>query len=81
MRRELLTLSPFTPRLAVSELGEEAVLAGAVATALATAQDRLFSRHEDLERLRDPWVGGVAASPASSETRVVVAPASDGLYL
>ena len=59
VRRELLTLSPFTPRLAVSELGEEGVLAGAVATALATAQDRLFSRHEDLERLRDPRVGGV----------------------
>ena len=45
-------VSPFTPRLAVSELGEEAVLDGAVATALATAQDRLFSRHQDFERLR-----------------------------
>jgi len=52
LRRELHTLSPFAPRLAVSELGEDAVLEGAVATALATAQDRLFSRHEDLDRLR-----------------------------
>ena len=47
LRRELRDLSPFSPRLAVSELGEEAVLAGAVATALATAQDRLFTRDQD----------------------------------
>ena len=42
----LRSLSPFGPRLVVSELGEEAVLTGAVATALAAAQDRLFSRGE-----------------------------------
>ncbi len=41
---ELRLLSPFRPRLAVSQLGEEAVLAGAVATALEAAQVRLFSR-------------------------------------
>jgi len=41
---ELRRLSPFRPRLAVSELGSEAVLDGAVATALDAAQDRLFSR-------------------------------------
>ncbi len=45
---ELRVLSPFRPRLAVSELGAEAVLAGAVATALSAAQDRLFSRTGDL---------------------------------
>ncbi|HMK91676.1 MAG TPA: ROK family transcriptional regulator [Thermoleophilia bacterium] len=53
LRRELRALSPFAPRLAVSELGEEAVLEGAVATALATAQDRLFSRDPD-GRARNP---------------------------
>ena len=77
LRRELAALSPFTPRLAVSQLGEEAVLAGAVATALATAQDRLFSRHEDLDRLREPRGGAAAASSTSSETRLVAAPATE----
>ena len=77
LRRELAALSPFTPRLAVSELGEEAVLAGAVATALATAQDRLFSRHEDLDRLREPRGGAAAASSTSSEMRLIAAPATD----
>jgi hypothetical protein len=79
LRHELAALSPFAPRLAISELGEEAVLAGAVATALATAQDRLFSRHEDLDRLREPR-GAVAASSissTSSETRLIAAPATD----
>jgi hypothetical protein len=42
--RELRALSPFRPELAVSDLGDEAVLAGAVATALEAAQDRLFTR-------------------------------------
>jgi predicted NBD/HSP70 family sugar kinase len=41
---ELETISPFRPRLAIGELGDEAVLHGAVATALAAAQDQLFSR-------------------------------------
>jgi len=45
IQRELHSLSPFRPRLAVSELGEEATLAGAVATSLAAAQHRLFSRN------------------------------------
>jgi predicted NBD/HSP70 family sugar kinase len=40
--RELRALSPLRPRLAVSALGDDAVLQGAVATALAEAQDRLF---------------------------------------
>src|SRR6266704_2762188 len=39
---ELRTLSPMRPRLVGSALGDDAVLHGAVATALAAAQDRLF---------------------------------------
>ena len=46
----LRELTPFPVRLAVSSLGEEAVLAGAVATALEAAQDRLFSRTAALEK-------------------------------
>ena len=42
--RELSELSPFRPELAVSDLGDEAVLAGAVATALEEAQDTLYTR-------------------------------------
>jgi predicted NBD/HSP70 family sugar kinase len=38
----LRTLSPLRPRMAASALGDDAVLHGAVATALAAAQDRLF---------------------------------------
>ena len=48
IEEELRVLTPFRPRLAVSELGEEAVLAGAVATALGAAQDMLFCRTGDL---------------------------------
>ncbi len=42
VERELRALSPLRPRLAASALGDDAVLQGAVATALAAAQDRLF---------------------------------------
>jgi len=79
LRRELRDLSPFSPRLAVSELGEEAVLAGAVATALATAQDRLFTRDQDGRlgsQLREASLGyssyalaGGAASRPQAATR------------
>lgn len=44
LQRELRELSPFRPRIVVSELGEEAVLAGAVAISLEAAQARLFDR-------------------------------------
>jgi predicted NBD/HSP70 family sugar kinase len=54
LERELRSLSPFRPRIAVSELGDEAVLRGAVATALAAAQDQLFNRSRDLERREIP---------------------------
>ena len=44
IERELRHL-PFRPRLVVSALGEDAVLQGAVATALEAARDRVFARH------------------------------------
>ena len=42
--QELSALGPFRPRLLVSQLGDEAVLSGAVTTALEAAQDRVFTR-------------------------------------
>ena len=50
LERELRTLSPLRPRLAASALGEDAVLQGAVATALAAAQDWLFDPARMLDR-------------------------------
>jgi predicted NBD/HSP70 family sugar kinase len=50
VERELRALSPLRPRLAVSALGEDAVLQGAVATALAAAQDWLFDPARMLDR-------------------------------
>jgi predicted NBD/HSP70 family sugar kinase len=44
VERRLRSISPFAPRLATSELGEEAVLHGAVVTALESARDQLFTR-------------------------------------
>lgn len=41
---ELRQLLPFRPRVVVSALGEDAVLQGAVATALEVAQERVFHR-------------------------------------
>ncbi|MGZ3428989.1 MAG: ROK family protein, partial [Polyangia bacterium] len=40
--RALLRLEP--PRIVVSSLGEDAVVLGALATALATAREKVFSR-------------------------------------
>jgi predicted NBD/HSP70 family sugar kinase len=44
IERELRQLLPFRPRVVVSALGEDAVLRGAVATALEVARDRVFAR-------------------------------------
>jgi predicted NBD/HSP70 family sugar kinase len=44
IERELRQLLPFRPPVAVSALGEDAVLRGAVATALEVARDRVFAR-------------------------------------
>lgn len=50
IERELVSLSPFRPRIAAGELGDEAVLHGAVATALGAAQEQLFSRVPNRDR-------------------------------
>ena len=50
IERELRALSPLRPRLAVSALGEDAVLQGAVATAMAVAQEQLFDPATMLDR-------------------------------
>ena len=44
IERELRQLLPFRPRVVVSALGEDAVLRGAIATALEVARDRVFTR-------------------------------------
>lgn len=44
VREHLRTLTPLRPKLAPSRLGEDAVLLGAVATALGTARDLVFER-------------------------------------
>jgi predicted NBD/HSP70 family sugar kinase len=44
IEKELRSLLPFRPRVAVSALGEDAVLRGAVATALDVARERVFTR-------------------------------------
>jgi predicted NBD/HSP70 family sugar kinase len=44
VERHLREVSPFRPELAVSQLGEDAVLLGAVATSLGAAQNLLFDR-------------------------------------
>jgi predicted NBD/HSP70 family sugar kinase len=44
IERELRQLLPFRPAIAVSALGEDAVVRGAVATALDVARDRVFAR-------------------------------------
>ncbi|OXY89260.1 ROK family transcriptional regulator [Streptomyces diastatochromogenes] len=44
VREHLRTLTPLRPKLAPSRLGEDAVLLGAVATALGTAREMVFER-------------------------------------
>ena len=44
MERMLCRTTPLVPRIVTTELGEDAVLAGAIATALRTAQDVVFDR-------------------------------------
>jgi predicted NBD/HSP70 family sugar kinase len=53
---ELRRLSPFHPRVEVSALGQDAVLTGAVATALAEARRQLFARPRTV-RARQESVG------------------------
>jgi hypothetical protein len=42
----MASVSPIRPRVAVSELGADSELLGAVAMGLAIAQERLFQRAE-----------------------------------
>jgi len=44
IERELHALSPFRPRILVSELGDDAVVAGAIATSLDEARREIFER-------------------------------------
>jgi predicted NBD/HSP70 family sugar kinase len=44
MRRALATTIPVVPDIVAGQLGEDAVLAGAIATALSTARDLVFDR-------------------------------------
>ena len=44
IERELRQLQPFRPAIAVSTLGDDAVLQGAVSIALAAARERVFNR-------------------------------------
>jgi predicted NBD/HSP70 family sugar kinase len=46
VRRAMASVSPIRPRVAVSELGADSELLGAVAMGLAIAQERLFQRAE-----------------------------------
>jgi predicted NBD/HSP70 family sugar kinase len=49
IERELRSLSPFRPAVMVSALGDDAVLHGAVATALTAARNQVFSRSRSVE--------------------------------
>jgi predicted NBD/HSP70 family sugar kinase len=53
IEEELRSLSPLRPRVVVSALGDDAVLHGAVATALAAARRQLFSRSREPARPRE----------------------------
>ncbi|MFT7866461.1 MULTISPECIES: ROK family transcriptional regulator [Amycolatopsis] len=44
MRRALATTTPVVPEIVAGQLGEDAVLAGAIATALGTARELVFDR-------------------------------------
>ena len=57
IERELRQLLPFRPRVAVSALGEDAVLRGAVAIALEVARDRVFTR-SPIRQLAEAAGGG-----------------------
>jgi predicted NBD/HSP70 family sugar kinase len=50
IERELRSLAPLHPRLAMSALGEDAVLFGAVATALREGRRHVFDRHTRVPR-------------------------------
>jgi predicted NBD/HSP70 family sugar kinase len=61
IERELHALSPFRPRILASALGEDAVLHGAVATALDAARREVFSRSSRPDRPRRPGRAAVSS--------------------
>jgi predicted NBD/HSP70 family sugar kinase len=70
----LAAISPFSPRLAISSLGADAVLAGAAATGLRLALDRIFERAATSAPVLDlgrPRLGAAASAadgrPESAE--------------
>ena len=69
LEAELHAISPFRPRVAVSALGEDAVLHGAVDTALHAARDRVFTRSQATRRQGD---GRPGRTRRSGETTVAV---------
>ncbi|MFC4079024.1 ROK family transcriptional regulator [Amycolatopsis samaneae] len=52
LRRALAATTPFAPELVAGQLGEDAVLAGAIATALDTAREVVFDRREQRRAAR-----------------------------
>ncbi|MFE0028696.1 ROK family protein [Amycolatopsis sp. NPDC059021] len=52
MREALAATTPFAPDIVAGQLGEDAVLAGAIATALDTARDLVFDRREQRRAAR-----------------------------
>jgi predicted NBD/HSP70 family sugar kinase len=65
MERELRTLSPFRPRILLAALGQDAVLHGAIATALETGRQRVFARSARADGQRGPQRAGAAAGDPS----------------
>jgi predicted NBD/HSP70 family sugar kinase len=61
MERELRTLSPFRPRILLAALGQDAVLHGAIATALETGRQRVFARSARADGQRGPQRAAGAA--------------------
>ena len=76
IERELQVLSPFRPRLLVSALGDDAVLHGAVATALDAGRREVFARSSRVEGSRPPSIEGPGRG--GSEGRGRKAPALIG---
>jgi predicted NBD/HSP70 family sugar kinase len=70
IERELHALSPLRPRILVSELGDDAVLHGAVATALEAARREIFARSPVTEE-RAARATGTADARAPHETRSI----------
>lgn len=74
IERELQAISPFLPRIEVSPLGDDATVDGAVAMALAAAQDTLFSRlgtaggdRSTRQREKTPLRGSTGGFPVAAK--------------